>query len=63
MSRRVKRNANGRYYTVGKQYFIETYTNIFQVGDVKYKEATGQFPLPNRLLKMASVSFKVAKKQ
>ena len=41
MSRRVKRNVNGRYYTVGKQYSIETYANIFQV-TVKYKEATGQ---------------------
>ena len=31
MSRRVKRNANGRYYTVGKQYSIETYATIFKV--------------------------------
>ena len=43
MSRCVKMNADGRYYTVGKQYFIETYTTIFEVA-IKYKEVMGQFP-------------------
>ena len=37
MSRSVKRNADWRYYTVGKQYSIETYATIFKVA-IKYKE-------------------------
>ena len=61
MSCSVKRNANGRYYTVGKQYSIETYTAIFKVA-IKYKKVTGRFPLPSHLSKMTCVSFKVAKK-
>ena len=61
ISRSVKRNAEGRYYTVGKQYSIETYATIFKVV-IKYKEVTGQFPLPTHLSKMTCVSFKVTKK-
>ena len=61
MSRSVKRNADGRYYTVRKEYSIETYATIFKVA-IKYKEVTGQFPLPTHLSKMTCVILKVAKK-
>ena len=61
MSRSVKSNADGRYYTVEKEYYIETYATIFKVA-IKYKEVTRQFPLPTHLSKMTCVSFKVAKK-
>ena len=62
MSRSVKSNADGRYYTVEKEYYIETYATIFKVA-IKYKEVTRQFPLPTHLSKMTCVSFKVAKKE
>ena len=58
MSRSVKSNADGRYYTVEKEYYIETYATIFKVA-IKYKEVTRQFPLPTHLSKMTCVSFKV----
>ena len=61
MSQFVKRNSQGRYYTVGKRYSGETYASIFKIA-LEYREEVGVLPLPSHLAEMASVSFKVAKK-
>ena len=50
MSRSVKRNADGRYYTVRKEYSIETYATIFKVA-IKYKEVTGHSFIKDDLCK------------
>lgn len=61
MSKSVKRNNKGRYYTAGKRYSAETYASIFRVA-IEYRKVVGVFPLPAHLSEMTSISFKVAKK-
>ena len=45
----------------GKRYSVEMYASIFKT-IIKYKNMTGECPLPSHLPEMVSVSFKVAKK-
>ena len=61
MSKYVKKNSKGRFYTAGRQYSGETYASIFKIA-LEYRNEVGVFPRPNRLSEMACVSFKVAKK-
>ena len=61
MSKYVRKNSKGRYYTAGTQYSVETYTSIFKIA-LEYRNEVGVFPHPYRLSEMACVSFKVAKK-
>ena len=58
MSKSVKRNNKGRYYTAGKRYSAETYASIFKVA-IEYRKVVGVFPLPAHLSEMTSISFKV----
>ena len=49
MSHHVKRSKEGRYYTSGKRYSVETYASIFKTL-IEYKKMTGKYPLYKRFL-------------